>query len=111
MNLKVSLLALVLSLLFGVLLIPPFELVGAALSMFIYGLASAICYNVYLLRRKMQPYSPKLWVEFVWILALIGLYIFVNTDGVHLEMWHKIAIYVVTMLILGAQYLFYKRKF
>ena len=110
-NLKVSLLALVLSLLFGFLLIPPFELVGAALSMFIYGLASAICYNVYLLHRKMQPYSRKLWVEFVWILALIGLYIFVNIDGVQLEMWHKIAIYVATLLILGAQYLFYKRKF
>ena len=110
-NLKVSLLALALSLLFGFLLIPPFELVGAALSMFIYGLASAICYNVYLLRRKMQPYSRKLWVEFVWILALIGLYIFVNVDGVQLEMWHKIAIYVATLLILGAQYLFYKRKF
>jgi O-antigen/teichoic acid export membrane protein len=110
-NLKVSLLALALSLLFGFLLIPPFELVGAALSMFIYGLASAICYNVYLLRRKMQPYSRKLWVEFVWILALIGLYIFVNIDGVQLEMWHKIAIYVATLLILGAQYLFYKRKF
>jgi Membrane protein involved in the export of O-antigen and teichoic acid len=110
-NLKVSLLALALSLLFGFLLIPPFELVGAALSMFIYGLASAICYNVYLLRRKMQPYSRKLWVEFVWILALIGLYIFVNIDGVQLEMRHKIAIYVATLLILGAQYLFYKRKF
>jgi hypothetical protein len=59
----------------------------------------------------MQPYSRKLWVEFAWIIALISLYIFVNSDGVQLEMWHKIAIYATTMLILGAQYLFYKRKF
>lgn len=110
-NLKVSLLALVLSLLFGVLLIPPFELVGAALSMLIYGIASAICYNVFLLRQKMQPYSRKLWVELAWTVALLALYVVVNSDGVQLDMVQKIAIYVGILLVIGAQYLFYKRKF
>ena len=110
-NLKVSLLSLVLSLLFGYLLIPPFGLVGAALSMLIYGIASAICYNVYLLRSKMQPYSYKLWIELVWISLLLGLYVVIHEQNVCLEMWQKISMYAVIVVAVGAQYLFYKRKF
>jgi O-antigen/teichoic acid export membrane protein len=45
-NLKVSLLTLAFSLIFGFLLIPSLELVGAALSTLIYGIVAAFCCNM-----------------------------------------------------------------
>lgn len=110
-NLQVSLLSLVLSLIFGFLLIPSFGLLGAALSTLLPAIISAFYSNLYLFKREMRPYSPKLWVEIVWIIALLSLYVVLNAQGIHLEMWQKIVFYAGTLLVLGAQFVFYKRKF
>ncbi len=110
-NLKVGLLALVLSVGFGLVLIPWLGLVGAALSMFIYGVASAVCYNVYLFRKKLQPYSRKLWVEIVWSILLLLLYTVLNIFHFELSAWFKGIVYVVILSLLGLQLFFYRRKF
>jgi len=110
-NLKISLLTLALSLIFGFLLIPSFELVGAALSILIYGIVSAICYNAYLFKMKLYPYSFKLWVEWVWIMLLILLYVILNFWNINLDLWQKITFYIGILLVLGVQFVFYKRKF
>lgn len=110
-NLRVNVLALVCSLGFGYVLIPAFGLVGAALSMLIYGVVMSLCYNVYLFRRDLHPYSSKLWVEVVWMALLIILYFVLNNTNIQLEMWEKIAFYAGILLVLGIQFLFYKRKF
>lgn len=109
--LKVNLLTLVLSLICGFLLISSFELVGAALSTLIYGIASALYCNIYLFKRKLQPYSKKLWIDLTWIAILISLYIILNAWNIHLETWQKIILYVGILLVLGVQFIFYKRKF
>ena len=110
-NLKVTLLSLALSLISGFLLIPSFGLFGAALSMLIPGIFSACYNNVYLFKRNLRPYSRKLWVELVWIVALLVLYVVLNTQNIHLEMGQKIVFYVGILLVLGVQFIFYKRKF
>jgi len=110
-NLKISLLSLALSLIFGFLLIPKFELVGAALSVLIYGIISAVCYNAYLFKIKLHPYSLKLWVEWVWIILLLLLYVVLNFWHINLDLWQKIIFYAIILLVLGTQFVFYKRKF
>jgi len=110
-NLKASVIQLVTSVIAGFILIPELGLLGAAMSMLIYGIVSSVYCNWYLLKRKLQPYSRKLWVEVLWIVLLLALYILINTQAVTLTMIGKIVVYVCVLLALGAQFLFYKRKF
>jgi O-antigen/teichoic acid export membrane protein len=110
-NLKVSVFSLVLSCVFGVLLIPSLGLEGAAISMLIYGIGSAVCYNVFLFRRGIRPYSLKLWPELVWMALLLLLYVLLYSETVVFSMLQKILLYVGILVVLGLQYLFYKRKF
>lgn len=110
-NLKASIIQLVTSVVAGFILIPHFGLLGAALSMLLYGIVSSVYCNVYLLKRKLQPYSRKLWAEIVWMVLLIALYVLINAQLVTLTMVGKIVVYVCVLLALGAQFLFYKRKF
>ena len=79
--------------------------------MLIYGIVSSVYCNVYLLKRKLQPYSSKLWIDIVWMVLLLTLYILINAQVVTLTMVGKIVVYVSVLLLLGAQFLFYKRKF
>jgi O-antigen/teichoic acid export membrane protein len=109
--LKIGLLILVLSLLLGFLLIPSLELVGATLSILIYIIIASICNNAYLFKMKLYPYSSKLWVEWVWIMLLLLLYIILNFWDVNLDLQQKIVLYAGILLVLGAQFIFYKRKF
>jgi O-antigen/teichoic acid export membrane protein len=110
-NLKASVIQLLTSVVAGFILIPQFGLLGAALSMLIYGIVSSVYCNVYLLKRSLQPYSSKLWIDIVWMVLLLALYILINAQVVTLTMVGKIAVYVCVLLLLGAQFLFYKRKF
>lgn len=110
-NLKISIFSLALSLTFGFLLIPSYGLFGAALSMLIPGIISSGYSNIYLFKRNLRLYSSKLWVELVWITALLSLYIVLNAQNIHLEMGQKIALYAGVLFVLGMQFLFYKRKF
>ena len=104
-------LSLALSLTFGILLIPSYGLFGAALSMLIPGIISSGYSNIYLFKRNLRLYSSKLWVELLWITALLTLYVVLNAQNIHLEMAQKIALYVGVLFVLGMQFLFYKRKF
>jgi hypothetical protein len=79
--------------------------------MLIYGIVSSVYCNVYLLKRNLQPYSSKLWIDIVWMVLLLTLYILINAQVVTLTMVGKIVVYVCVLLALGAQFLFYKRKF
>ncbi|WP_254842193.1 oligosaccharide flippase family protein [Fibrobacter sp. UWB11] len=110
-NLKASIIQLVTSVVAGFVLIPHLGLLGAALSMLLYGIVSSVYCNVYLLKRKLQPYSSKLWAEIVWMVLLLALYVLINAQVVTLTMVGKIVVYVCVLLALGAQFLFYKRKF
>lgn len=110
-NLKASVIQLLTSVVVGFILIPQLGLLGAALSMLIYGIVSSVYCNVYLLKRKLQPYSSKLWIDIVWMVLLLTLYILINAQVVTLTMVGKIVVYVCVLLLLGAQFLFYKRKF
>ena len=110
-NLKASIIQLVTSVAAGFVLIPHLGLLGAALSMLLYGIVSSVYCNVYLLKRKLQPYSGKLWAEIVWMVLLLALYVLINAQVVSLTMVGKIVLYVCVLLALGAQFLFYKRKF
>lgn len=110
-NLKASIIQLLTSVVAGFVLIPHLGLLGAALSMLLYGIVSSVYCNVYLLKRKLQPYSRKLWAEIVWMVLLIALYVLINAQLVTLTMVGKIVVYVCVLLALGAQFLFYKRKF
>ena len=110
-NLKASIIQLVTSVAAGFVIIPYFGLLGAALSMLLYGIVSSVYCNVYLLKRKLQPYSSKLWAEIVWMVLLIALYVLINAQLITLTMVGKIVVYVCVLLALGAQFLFYKRKF
>ncbi len=110
-NLKASVIQLLTSVVAGFILIPQFGLLGAALSMLIYGIVSSVYCNVYLLMRKLQPYSSKLWIDIVWMVLLLALYILINAQVVAFTMVGKIVVYVCVLLLLGAQFLFYKRKF
>ena len=110
-NLKASVIQLLTSVVAGFILIPQFGLLGAALSMLIYGIVSSVYCNAYLLKRSLQPYSSKLWIDIVWMVLLLALYILINAQVVTLTMVGKIAVYVCVLLLLGAQFLFYKRKF
>jgi O-antigen/teichoic acid export membrane protein len=58
-NLKASVIQLLTSVVAGFILIPQFGLLGAALSMLIYGIVSSVYCNVYLLKRSLQPYSSN----------------------------------------------------
>ena len=106
-----GILSLALSLTFGILLIPSYGLFGAALSMLIPGIISSGYSNIYLFKRNLRLYSSKLWVELLWITALLTLYVVLNAQNIHLEMAQKIALYVGVLFVLGMQFLFYKRKF
>ena len=110
-NLKSSIIQLFTSVIVGLILIPPLGLLGAALSMLIYGIVSSVYCNVYLLKRKLQPYSKKLWPELVWIALLLALYVLINAQLITLTMVGKVVVYLSVLLVLGAQFLFYKRKF
>ena len=110
-NLKASVIQLVTSVIAGFILIPELGLLGAAMSMLIYGIVSSVYCNWYLLKRKLQPYSRKLWAEIVWMVLLLALYVLINAHVVTLTMVGKIVVYVCVLLALGAQFLFYKRKF
>ena len=110
-NLKASVIQLLTSVVVGFILIPQLGLLGAALSMLIYGIVSSVYCNVYLLKRNLQPYSSKLWIDIVWMVLLLTLYILINAQVVTLTMVGKIVVYVCVLLLLGAQFLFYKRKF
>ena len=110
-NLKASIIQLLTSVAAGFVLIPHVGLLGAALSMLLYGIVSSVYCNVYLLKRNLQPYSGKLWAEIVWMVLLIALYVLINAQIVTLTMVGKIVLYVCVLLALGAQFLFYKRKF
>ena len=110
-NLKASIIQLLTSVVAGFVLIPHLGLLGAALSMLLYGIVSSVYCNVYLLKRNLQPYSGKLWAEIVWMVLLIALYVLINAQLITLTMVGKIVVYVCVLLALGAQFLFYKRKF
>ena len=56
------------------LLIPPFGLVGAALSTFIFTLFQAVWNNAYMLKLGLWPYSKKLFIQGFGAIALIFLY-------------------------------------
>ena len=110
-NLKASVIQLLTSVVAGFILIPHLGLLGAALSMLLYGIVSSVYCNWYLLKRKLQPYSSKLWIDIVWMVLLLVLYILINAHVVTLTMVGKIVVYACVLLLLGAQFLFYKRKF
>ena len=110
-NLKASVIQLLTSVVAGFILIPHLGLLGAALSMLLYGIVSSVYCNWYLLKRKLQPYSSKLWIDIVWMVLLLVLYILINAQVVSLTMVGKIVVYACVLLLLGAQFLFYKRKF
>lgn len=110
-NLKASVIQLLTSVVAGFILIPHLGLLGAALSMLLYGIVSSVYCNWYLLKRKLQPYSSKLWIDIVWMVLLLVLYILINAQVVSFTMVGKIVVYACVLLLLGAQFLFYKRKF
>jgi len=110
-NLKVSLLTLAFSLIFGFLLIPSFGLIGAALSTLISGIVAALCWNVFLFKMKLYPYSFKLWVEWIWIILLLLLFVILNFWNINLDLQQKVILYAGILFILGVQFVFYKRKF
>ena len=51
--------------------------------------------NAELLKNGIWPYRRGLWVQFAWAIALLALFVLLNT-GFEPEMWQKIAIFVVT---------------
>ena len=93
--LKLNVYSLILAVSMNLLLIPKFGLVGAAISTLSFQIFQGIWMNAELLKNGIWPYRRGLWVQLVWAIALLALFVLLNT-GFEPEMWQKIAIFVVT---------------
>jgi O-antigen/teichoic acid export membrane protein len=81
------------------LLIPPLGILGAALSTVLFQVMHATWMNVYLVRMGLWPYKRSLLVQGGFILALLAVYIGLNTV-LSLEPWQKIVGYAVFLAAL-----------
>ncbi|MCL2283182.1 MAG: polysaccharide biosynthesis C-terminal domain-containing protein [Fibromonadales bacterium] len=75
-TLKIDIVSLFAALILNFLLIPAFGLPGAALSTLLFTLLQAVWNNAYMLRSGFWPYSRKLFLNGLGVIALIFLYIF-----------------------------------
>lgn len=108
-TLKMNLFSLGIALVSGYFLVPACGLVGAALSMLCYNVVAMIWNNVYLAKMGLWPYSSKLVNRFVWICVLIACYAALNLSHVEWNLWQKSAAYLLSLLALGAQWLYDRR--
>jgi len=92
---KLNVYSLILAVSMNLLLIPKFGLVGAAISTLSFQIFQGIWMNAELLKNGIWPYRRGLWVQLAWAIALLALFVLLNT-GFEPEMWQKIAIFVVT---------------
>lgn len=97
--LKMNLLSLAVSGIFGCILIPRFGLVGAALSTLTYNLVQMIWNNVLLAREKLWPYARSLWNQIFWMIAMFALYAFLNFSGISLGLFPRAAIYIFILAL------------
>jgi len=93
--LKLNVYSLILAVSMNLLLIPKFGLVGAAISTLSFQIFQGIWMNAELLKNGIWPYRRGLWVQLAWAIALLVLFVLLNT-GFEPQMWQKIAIFVVT---------------
>lgn len=90
--LKLNVYSLILAVTLNLLLIPMFGLVGAALSTLSFQIFQGIWMNVELIRHKLWPYRRGLFVQLAWSVALLVLFILLNTVF-NPELWLKIVIF------------------
>ncbi len=109
-TLKMNLFSLGIALVSGYFWVPAYGLVGAALSMLCYNVVAMIWNNVYLAKMGLWPYSSKLVNRFVWICVLIACYAALNLFQVEWNLWQKSAAYLISLLALGAQWLYDRRS-
>lgn len=83
---KFMLLMNIVSLVFAIgmnyLLIPRFGIAGAAISSMAYQILQCVWMNIYVYRMiKIFPYKASLSVQGLWIIALVALYVVLNSAG------------------------------
>lgn len=109
-TLKMNIVSLGVAMLSGYLLVPRFGLVGAALSMLSYNVVAMIWNNAYLAYLKLWPYSIKLISQIIWMFALIGFYILLNTGVLEFTFPQKIVVYFVVLIALSFQFFTQKKR-
>jgi len=90
--LKLNVYSLILAVTLNLLLIPKFGLVGAALSTLSFQIFQGVWMNAELIRHKLWPYRRGLFVQLAWAIALLILFILLNTVFKP-EMWLKIVMF------------------
>jgi O-antigen/teichoic acid export membrane protein len=95
--LKLNVFTLLFALGMNALLIPRLGLAGAALSTAAYQLLQCVWMNVYLVRMGYWPYKLSLLVQIGWIVALLALYIGINSDMLQLAFYQDVLIFIAAI--------------
>lgn len=103
--------SLIVTVVTGLLLIPAFGLVGAALAMLCQQGMAITCNNIYLIKMGYRPYSSKLVSQAIWIIGLIGFYIVVNMGVLSMVLWQKIVVYLIIVALLLLYWKVVKKHF
>jgi O-antigen/teichoic acid export membrane protein len=95
--LKLNIFTLIFALSLNALLIPRMGLAGAALSTASYQLMQCVWMNVYLVRMGYWPYKKSLLVQVGWIVALLALYIGINSGMLRFAFYQDVLVFVVAL--------------
>lgn len=95
--LKLNVFTLLFALGMNALLIPRLGLAGAALATASYQLLQCVWMNVYLVRMGYWPYKLSLLVQIGWIVALLALYIGINSDMLKLAFYQDVLIFIAAI--------------
>ena len=95
--LKLNVFTLIFALSLNALLIPRMGLAGAALSTASYQLMQCVWMNVYLVRMGYWPYKKSLLVQVGWIVALLALYIGINSGMLKLAFYQDVLVFIVAV--------------